>query len=202
MLLVVAYWNLPVRAVLYALNLLKATNSIKIMSTHRLLSLLLAALTLTGLFVLFGCVPLQPIPQVETSATGRIKQSTDREVIQILYQQVRDWKGVSYKYGGMSKNGIDCSGFVLETFRSKFQIKLPRNTYRQSRTGEPVLRDNLRAGDLVFFRLGYSLRHVGIYIENDRFAHASTSKGVTLSNLSNSYWSKRYWKARRVLSRP
>jgi cell wall-associated NlpC family hydrolase len=130
-----------------------------------------------------------------------MKQANDHEVIHKLYQQVRDWKGVPYKYGGSSKKGVDCSGFVLETLRSKFQIKLPRNTYRQSRIGEPVLRDNLRAGDLVFFRLGYNLRHVGIYLENNRFAHASTSKGVTLSNLNNSYWSKRYWKARRVLSR-
>ena len=170
------------------------------MSIHRLL-LLLTALAFTGLLVIFGCVPLQPIPPADKPPTGRIKPSQGREVIHILYQQVKVWKGVPYKYGGMSKKGIDCSGFVLETFRTKFNIKLPRNTYRQSRTGEPVLRSDLRAGDLVFFRLGYNLRHVGIYLENDRFAHASTSKGVTLSNLKNAYWSQRYWKARRIIGK-
>jgi len=158
-----------------------------------------ARLALVGFLVLSACVPLQPIPQTDKPPSSRLKPTRDREIIQILYQQVRDWNGVPYKYGGLSKRGIDCSGFVLKTFQSKFNINLPRNTDRQSRKGDPVLRSDLKAGDLVFFRLGYNLRHVGIYLENDRFAHASTSKGVTLSSLKNSYWSKRYWKARRVL---
>ncbi|MBT8371936.1 MAG: C40 family peptidase [Deltaproteobacteria bacterium] len=171
------------------------------MSTHGRYLCLLTALALIGSQVLCGCLPLQPIPASETSPRDHFTQPGDHKVIQILHQQARDWKGVPYKYGGLSKQGVDCSGFVQETFRTKFQIKLPRNTYQQSRNGKPVLRDDLKAGDLVFFRLSYNLRHVGIYLENDRFAHASTSKGVTISNLKNSYWSKRYWKARRVLGK-
>jgi len=189
------------RSALFALKRLKATKNIRIMNTRWHHLCLLTALPLFSFLILFSCVPLQPIPQEPKSPTSRIKHTGNREVIQNLYQQLKAWKGVPYKYGGLSKRGIDCSGFVQETFRTKFQVKLPRNTYRQSRTGEPVLRNELKAGDLVFFRLGYNLRHVGIYLENDRFAHASTSKGVTLSNLNNSYWSRRYWKARRILSR-
>ncbi len=171
------------------------------MSTRGRYLRLLIALALIGSQVLCGCMPLQPIPAPGKSPSGRITPPGDRKVIHLLYQQVKTWRGVPYKYGGLSKRGVDCSGFVHETFRTKFQFKLPRNTYQQSRSGEPVLRGDLKAGDLVFFRLGYNLRHVGIYLENDIFAHASTSKGVTLSNLKNSYWSKRYWKARRVLGR-
>jgi len=160
---------------------------------------LLAALAIIGLQVFFGCVPLQPLPPPAKSPSVPLSPGSDRKVIHTLYQQVKEWKGVPYKYGGLSKRGVDCSGFVKDTFQTKFQIKLPRNTYQQSRAGKPVLRSDLEAGDLVFFRLGYNLRHVGIYLENHRFAHASTSQGVTLSSLKNDYWSKRYWKARRVL---
>ncbi len=162
---------------------------------------LIVGLVLIGFQALFGCMPLQPISTPGKSPPDRLTPVSDSKAIHLLYQQVNDWNGVPYKFGGLSKRGVDCSGFVLETFRTKFQIKLPRNTHQQSRTGKAVLRSDLRAGDLVFFRLGYNLRHVGIYLENDRFAHASTSKGVTLSNLSDTYWSKRYWKARRILGK-
>ncbi len=171
------------------------------MSTHGRPLYLTTVLVILGFQGLFGCVPLRPIPAADKPSAERLTLSSDREVIHILYQQVRAWKGVPYKYGGLSRRGIDCSGFVLDTFRTKFQIKLPRNTYQQSKAGKPILKSDLQAGDLVFFRLGYNLRHVGIYVENHRFAHASTSKGVTLSNLNNSYWSRRYWKARRVLGK-
>ncbi len=171
------------------------------MNTQERLWCVLAAMALIGCHLLVGCFTLKPIPQAGKPTTNRLKPAGERQVVHTLYQQVKAWKGVPYRYGGLSKQGVDCSGFVQETFRTKFQTKLPRNTYRQSQTGKPVLRSDLRAGDLVFFRLGYNLRHVGIYLENDRFAHASTSKGVTLSNLRDSYWSKRYWKARRILSR-
>ncbi len=116
-----------------------------------------------------------------------------------LYDQYHDWKGTKYRYGGMSKNGVDCSGFVYLTFRSKFGVELPRMTLNQSQTGEGISRRELKTGDLVFFRTGSSKRHVGIYMEKRMFLHASSSNGVMLSSLDNNYWASKYWKARRVV---
>jgi len=84
------------------------------------------------------------------------------------------------------------------TYLDRFNIRMPRNTYQQSQTGTYVFKRDLTAGDLIFFRIGYKTRHVGIYLENDLFVHASTSRGVMLSNLQDAYWSKRYWKAVRI----
>jgi lipoprotein Spr/probable lipoprotein NlpC len=84
------------------------------------------------------------------------------------------------------------------TYLTRFNISLPRSTYQQSQAGDYVFQKDLRAGDLIFFRIGYSTRHVGIYLENDLFAHASKSKGVMLSRVHDTYWSKRYWKAIRI----
>ena len=89
------------------------------------------------------------------------------------------------------------------TYLNRFNIRLPRSTYRQSLAGDHVFQKDLRAGDLVFFRIGYSTRHVGIYLENSLFAHASKSSGVMISDLQDTYWSKRYWKAVRIkIDRP
>ncbi|MGH1933943.1 NlpC/P60 family protein, partial [Acinetobacter baumannii] len=88
-----------------------------------------------------------------------------------------DWKGVRYRLGGSTKKGIDCSGFVQRTFREQFGLELPRSTYEQQEMGKSVSRSNLRTGDLVQFRAGSTGRHVGIYIGNNQFVHASTSSG-------------------------
>ena len=117
-----------------------------------------------------------------------------------LSNQVKYWKNVKYKLGGLSKKGIDCSGFVYLTFRSEFGIQLPRTTWRQASIGKPVKRKHLKIGDLVFFKTSRSVRHVGIYMGAGTFIHASTSRGVTISRLDNVYWKKRYWKAVRVSS--
>jgi len=124
-------------------------------------------------------------------------------VTQTLYTQYAEWKSVKYKWGGISKSGIDCSGFVYRTFADKFNIKLPRTTKQQVNRGTTVNQQSeLSAGDLVFFKTGLYQRHVGIYLKNRRFLHVSTSKGVTISHLDNSYWRKKYWTAIRVLYSP
>jgi lipoprotein Spr len=116
-----------------------------------------------------------------------------------IMDQYSDWKGVRYRLGGSSKRGIDCSGFVQLTFREKFGLDLPRSSYEQEDMGFEIQRTKLRPGDLVLFHAGSTGRHVGIYLGNDQFVHASTSNGVTISSLNEDYWNRHYRDARRVL---
>ena len=118
-----------------------------------------------------------------------------------IMDQYASWKGVRYRLGGDTKRGIDCSAFVQRTFREQFGLDLPRSTSEQQGTGKEISRSRLRPGDLVLFRAGSTGRHVGIYLGNDNFVHASTSSGVMISSLNEDYWKKRYREARRVLSR-
>ena len=115
-----------------------------------------------------------------------------------LYLQHDQWKGTKYKMGGLSKKGIDCSGFVYLTYSEVFGIELPRSTKLQSLIGEEIHKDQLRSGDLVFFKTGWKVMHVGIYLENNSFLHASTKRGVMISRLDDYYWKSKYWQARRV----
>lgn len=117
-----------------------------------------------------------------------------------ILQQYASWKGVRYRLGGSNKRGIDCSGFVQLTFREQFGINLPRSSYEQGDRGKNVQRTKLRVGDLVMFHAGSTGRHVGIYLGNDQFVHASTRNGVMISKLSEDYWNKRFRGARRVLT--
>ena len=100
--------------------------------------------------------------------------------------------------GGLSKHGVDCSGFVYITFRSQLGFSIPRTTGSQVTIGRKVARNNLRVGDLVFFHTSLLYNHVGIYLGDSKFLHASTSKGVIISSLNEKYWRKRYWTARRI----
>ncbi|OGP63167.1 MAG: hypothetical protein A2V65_06690 [Deltaproteobacteria bacterium RBG_13_49_15] len=111
----------------------------------------------------------------------------------------KNWKGTAYRLGGMSKRGIDCSAFVHVTYKEKVRIHLPRTTLDLARSGMRISRQNLTIGDLILFKTGFFSRHVGIYIENGRFIHASKTDGVTLSNLNEEYWSGHYWMARRII---
>jgi len=127
--------------------------------------------------------------------------SPTSDIKKALYAQHAEWKSVKYRWGGLSKSGIDCSGFVNRTFAEKFNLQLPRTTQQQINSGTPIYKQSkLKPGDLVFFKTGIYQRHVGIYLEQRRFLHVSTSKGVILSHLDNPYWRKKYWKAIRVLA--
>lgn len=108
--------------------------------------------------------------------------------------------GVPYVWGGESPSGFDCSGFVQYVFKVH-GISLNRTTETQYNHGSYVSKSNLKPGDLVFFQNTYraGISHVGIYIGNGQFIHASSSKGVTISNLSSSYYTSHYYGARRIL---
>ncbi|WP_459607351.1 bifunctional murein DD-endopeptidase/murein LD-carboxypeptidase [Dickeya oryzae] len=122
------------------------------------------------------------------------------EVKSKLLEQYASWKGVRYRLGGDSRKGIDCSSFVQRTFREQFGIDLPRSSYEQQDIGVQIQRSKLRPGDLVVFHAGSTGRHMGIYLGNQQFVHASTSIGVTISSMDDSYWKPRYREARRVLA--
>lgn len=145
------------------------------------------------LLALGGCQSSPPVAVVEPAAPAL------RPVQAVLYEQHQAWRGVPYRMGGLSRAGVDCSGFVHLAFRDAFGIELPRHTAVQVAAGQPVPRNALRPGDLVFFQTGRNTRHVGIFIEKGQFLHASTEKGVMISRLDDRYWAGRFWKAVRVL---
>lgn len=153
------------------------------------------------LLVLSGCMPLHRGKESQriTVVDGNVVDLSDStQVKKILYHQLNEWKGVQYRSGGLSKDGIDCSGFVYITFLSRFGIKIPRSTRYQAGTGYGVPKSKLQAGDLVFFKTGFKSHHVGIYVEEKQFIHASKSSGVMMSRLDDDYWFKRYWRAVRI----
>ncbi|WP_275287003.1 C40 family peptidase [Halomonas elongata] len=116
-----------------------------------------------------------------------------------LLAQHERWLGTPYRLGGTSRRGIDCSALVQNVFADTFRLEMPRTTARQVHEGRRVSRDELRPGDLVFFRPPGAYRHVGIYVGDGRFLHASSSRGVKLSSLDNQYWQRYYWQSRRAL---
>ncbi len=110
------------------------------------------------------------------------------------------WKGTRYCYSGNDTGGIDCSAFVREVYRKVFGIELPRTAKEQVKRGRGIRRQELQAGDLVFFNPPGYPYHVGIYLSKNEFVHVSKKKGVMISSLDSAYWEKYYRTGRRVLS--
>lgn len=159
------------------------------------------AAPITLMMLLAGCAPFPERGPMD-SASGEYAAAIPpgNGIAGRLEQQVARWRGTPYRYGGLSRSGIDCSGFVLLTYRRTFGVELPRTTESQALVGTAVARGELRTGDLVFFRTGAKQRHVGIVTRGKRFVHASTSRGVTVSRLDNRYWRRHFWKATRPLA--
>lgn len=142
-----------------------------------------------------GPTPYRSQAHSQDSVPLSPSQNRIRQLLQSQYQQ---WQGVPYRLGGTSRAGVDCSGFTQLTFRDRFNLNLPRTTGAQARQGVPVTHATLEPGDLLFFKTASKVRHVGIYMGRGEFLHASTSRGVMISRLSNPYWQRHYWQARRL----
>ncbi|RYY63015.1 MAG: hypothetical protein EOO05_00595 [Chitinophagaceae bacterium] len=115
-----------------------------------------------------------------------------------LLESVDEWYGTRYRMGGTGKTGIDCSAFVQAVCLSTYALALPRTAREQYRNCEKISSTELKEGDLVFFNTTGGVSHVGIYLRNNKFAHASSSQGVTVSDLFDPYYLKRFIGAGRV----
>ena len=122
-------------------------------------------------------------------------------ILDALYDRHEQWQGTPYVLGGYDQQGIDCSGFVALTYAELFDIQLPRSTRDQAQIDAEIPPSWLQTGDLVFFKIPKqgAMYHVGIFLEGQQFLHASTSKGVMISDLQADYWARNFWKAIRVL---
>jgi hypothetical protein len=116
-----------------------------------------------------------------------------------LFEYITQWWAVPYRIGGNGMNGIDCSAFVKGIVQNTYQIDLPRTSREQADFSTSISKDELEEGDLVFFNTKGGISHVGMYLNNNKFVHASTSNGVVISDLNETYWNKRYVKAGRVV---
>lgn len=116
-----------------------------------------------------------------------------------LYAAIDSWYGTPYKYGGCTTSGVDCSCFVGNIFKSVYGATLHRTANDIQKDMDKMLgRNALREGDVVFFtNSNGKVSHVGIYLKDDLFVHSSTSNGVTISSLENSYWKKHFYKGGR-----
>lgn len=135
---------------------------------------------------------------VLASACAPTRTLRTSEIEQKLLQAHEEWRGTPYRLGGTTRNGIDCSSFVQTVMRDYLNQEVPRNTESQLRVGFRVRPQQLQPGDLVFYRTGRQRLHVGIYINEGRFLHASTSNGVMISRMEETYWSRRFLQARRI----
>jgi cell wall-associated NlpC family hydrolase len=124
---------------------------------------------------------------------------SEAEIERCIREECMRLRAFYYTHDGNNHTGLDCSGLVSAVYMSLFNIELPRTAKEQAMQGIPVSRDNLRAGDLIFFKPPDYSYHVGILLSKDRFVHVSKLKGIIVSQIDPYYWAKYYWTGRRVL---
>lgn len=123
----------------------------------------------------------------------------DLSIKKSLRNEVSQWLGTPYKYGGNDKKGVDCSGFVCAIYKEVYAQNVPRTSQSLYVACKKIKDNELREGDLVFFNFnGKGVSHVGIYLSNNMYVHASTTKGVVISDLKNVYTLKNYVGAGRI----
>ena len=166
---------------------------------------------LSGLLLIAGCssspkqesgkklVAKKPTSSLTYSiSTAPMKPKPGLTSMRNLQQAYQKWRGTPYRFGGVDDQGIDCSAFTRSLYQEAYGMQLPRSTYEQIELGREIAQQELRPGDIVFFRTGRT-QHNGVYVGDGKFAHASSSVGVTISRLDNVYWRSRYMQARRLL---
>ena len=184
------------------------------MNRYRITIAALIALTL-----LSGCAGMKPSPKYTSDKGGNRRSSSvaDKKTKNMpllsapaklsapiklsMLNSINKYKGVPYKWGGDTMMGMDCSGFTMKVYEESARTTIPHRAASQYKLGAKISRKRLKFGDLVFFRdiESKGVSHVGIYVGNDNFVHASLSKGVITSSMNQPYYKKRYVSARRLL---
>lgn len=142
--------------------------------------------------------PSAPERNFDAENSGSSPGISEETLREKVVQFALTWEGTPYLWGGNTRSGVDCSGFVQSVY-AHIGIKLPRTSYEQFRQGVGISRHNLAPGDLVFFSTnGPGASHVGIYLGNDQFISA-TRRQVEIQYLSDSYWQKAYRGCRRII---
>ena len=118
-----------------------------------------------------------------------------------LYSFIDQWFGTPYRLGGNTKKGIDCSSFTSSLFENIYAFVLPKQAKQQYAATKRISKAELKEGDLVFFDTRGGVSHVGVFLANGNFVHSSSSQGVTISNLSEPYYAKRFIGAGRLISK-
>jgi cell wall-associated NlpC family hydrolase len=140
------------------------------------------------------------VQTLEKKSTQQV-QVSNNSIKETILNEFYQWEGTPHKMGGNSKKGIDCSGFAHYMYRTLFNIKVPRSTKLFLKEGTRINKSQLKPGDMVIFSPPTYPHHVGIYVGDNKFIHASTTKGVMMSDLNNPYWLKYYLMSRRIIQK-
>ena len=171
---------------------------------------LLLALLVVMVAGMAGCRSKKKVVETTTTTTTHrvsdqwrtLDIKLDRKDNKQLYREVKSWLGTPYKYAGSSKSGTDCSGFVMEVYKAVYHQKLERNSQKIfEKNCHEIDKSALKEGDLIFFNTGNKNRrinHVGLYLKECMFVHASSSRGVVVSDLREAYYVKHFVVAGRV----
>jgi len=163
------------------------------MKAIQIASIIMVALILSACS---GIPSSQPSSLITLAPDQSMNDRVVHEKLMFFYFR---WKGVPHLDGGTTIKGVDCSGLIMRSYQDVYGVTLPRSTHLQSQTGLYLTRDELDVGDLVFFKTGIKQLHVGVYMGQSKFMHASSSRGVMISKLDNPYWQEKYWHARRLV---
>jgi probable lipoprotein NlpC len=147
------------------------------------------------ILIVASCSSRRPAVKTTAAAANMANAMANLENKQ-LYRFITDWTGVRYKLGGLDKSGIDCSGFALLLEKNIYSRTLPRRSRDQAEAIKEKNISQLKEGDLIFFSFGGSeVDHVGIYLNNNYFVHASTTRGVVVDDLTIPAYQKAMVKA-------
>ena len=109
-----------------------------------------------------------------------------------MFEFIDNWYGTPYRLGGTTKKGVDCSAFSQFLFAAVYGFSIPRTAREQYNLTTRISRTELKEGDLIFFNTRGGISHVGVYLQNNKFVHASTSGGVMISDIFDEYWARKF----------